>query len=118
MASVGQEQGLYRMPSSQLPGPITYWRTHSLRDAGARMAEGFRRLYQQHVQWGYGYARFIMVYGVCLALIAYQRRKDVRAWLAGDGHQWAVSVFLRLLRGLSPALRLVHVTLTTREDSP
>ena len=90
MASVGQERGLYSMPSSDLPGPITYWRTHTLGDAGARLAEGFRRLYQQHVQWGYGYARFIMVYGVCLALIAWQRRKDVRAWLAEDGHRWAL----------------------------
>ena len=90
MASVGQKRGLYSMPWSELPGPITCWRTHSLGDAGARLVEGFRRLYQEHVQWGYGYARFIMVYSVCLPLIAYQRRKDVRAWLAGDGHKWAL----------------------------
>jgi hypothetical protein len=63
------------------------------------MAEGFRRIYQQHVQWGYGYARFIMVYGVCLTLIAYQRRKDVRAWLAGDGHKWALLYCCGLFAG-------------------
>jgi hypothetical protein len=99
MASVGQEQGLYRTPSSELPGPITYWRTHSLGDAGARIAEGCRRLYQQHIQWGYGYAKFIMVYAVCLAFIAYQRRKEVRAWLAGDGHKWAVLYSCGLFAG-------------------
>jgi hypothetical protein len=99
MASVGQERGLYSKPWSELPGPIMYWRTHTLGDAGARLAEGFRRLYQQHVQWGYGYARFLMVYGVCLALIAYQRRKDVRAWLAGDGHFWALLYVCGLFAG-------------------
>jgi hypothetical protein len=89
MASVGQEKGLYRTPASQLPGPVTYWRTHSLSDAGARIAEGVRRMYQQHVRWGYGYARFIMVYGVCLGLVAWPRRQAIRAWLAADGHKWA-----------------------------
>ena len=108
MASVGKERGLYRTPSSELPGPITYWRTHSLRDAGARMAEGCRRLYQQHIQWGYGYAKFIMVYAVCLALIGYQRRKDVRAWLAWDGHKWAVLYSCGLFAGVLTALYLVH----------
>jgi hypothetical protein len=99
MASAGGESGIYKMPASQLPGPATYWRTHTLSDAGARLAEGFRRLYQQHIQWGYGYARFIMVYGLCLGLIAWQRRKDVRAWLAGDGNKWALLYSCGLFAG-------------------
>ena len=118
MASVGQERGFYRIPWSELPGPITYWRAHSLYDAGARMAEGFRRLYQEHVQWGYGYARFIMVYGVCLALIAYQRRKDMSGpgspGTDTNGPFCIPAASSRAISCSAPGTR----TLTTREDSP
>ncbi len=90
MAAVGGEEGLYRMPRSELPGPINYFRAHSLKDALVRIAEGLRRFQSEHVRWGYGYTRFVVVYAVCLLLIGYQKRQGIRAWLLNGANRWAV----------------------------
>lgn len=89
MNRVGWEKGLYSLPASELPGPMTYWRTHSIQDAMVRVGRGFKTLYDAHVPWGYGYARFVMAYGLCLGMAAFGRRKVIREWLSRDGNKWA-----------------------------
>jgi hypothetical protein len=40
----GDREGWPRLPAEQLPGPMRYWREHSVADIGARIAGGFRQM--------------------------------------------------------------------------
>jgi hypothetical protein len=99
MKSVGGEAGLYRLPRSELPGPLNYWRTHSLGDIFGRIGTGLERLYSEHIRWGYGYAKFLTVYGLCFALVGFQHRRRVRDWLAAGANKWAALYFITFFCG-------------------
>ena len=99
MKSAGGERGFYRTPASTRPGPLKYWREHDLKEIFGRMTEGFARLYREHVRWGYGYARFVFAYGVCLALMAYAARDKAAGWLRADGNKWLALYCLAFFGG-------------------
>jgi hypothetical protein len=40
----GDREGWPRMPAEQLPGPMKYWREHSVGEIGARIGGGFRQM--------------------------------------------------------------------------
>jgi hypothetical protein len=40
----GDREGWPRLPAEQLPGPMKYWREHSVGEIGARVAGGFRQM--------------------------------------------------------------------------
>jgi hypothetical protein len=89
LENAGGEKGLYAKPSAELPGPRAYFRTHSLQDAASRIFRGLKWQYQEHVRCGRGYARFILIYGLCLGMIGWQQRSHVRAWLRRSDAFWA-----------------------------
>jgi len=88
----GDRVGWPTLPAEQLPGPLKYWREHSIGDIGARLAGGFK---QTAVDlWSRFWALKFVVLFVLLALVAIWPRRALVPVLARNHLPLVGFVFL------------------------
>jgi hypothetical protein len=88
----GDRIGPPTLPADQLPGPLKYWREHSVGDIGARLAGGFRQIVVD--LWSRFWALKFAVLFVALALIAIWPRRTMVPVLARNHLPLVGFVFL------------------------
>ncbi len=80
------------MPDSEIPGPIKYFRTHSVRQVGKRLAGGFRNMLVRSYDT-YWYLKYLAMYVLFGAALVSSNRRAFAALLRDEP---AVSVFIAL----------------------
>jgi hypothetical protein len=79
----GDRVGWPSVPPEQLPGPVKYWREHSISQIGARVAGGFSQMLVD--LWaGFWALKFALIFVVLAVIAAWRRREFVPALVRND----------------------------------
>jgi hypothetical protein len=76
----GDRDGWPRLPAEQLPGPMKYWREHSVADIGARIAGGFRQM-AIDLWAGFWALKFVVATLLATAYVLWPARSRARTLL-------------------------------------
>jgi hypothetical protein len=76
----GDREGWPRLPAEQLPGPMKYWREHSVGDIGARVAGGFRQM-AIDLWAGFWVLKFVVATLLATGYVLWPARARVRTLL-------------------------------------
>ena len=76
----GDREGWPRLPAEQLPGPMKYWREHSVGEIGARIGGGFRQM-AIDLWAGFWALKFVVATLLATAYVLWPRRSRARALL-------------------------------------
>jgi hypothetical protein len=79
----GDREGWPRLPADRLPGPMKYWREHTVGDITARLGGGFRRM-AADLWSGFWALKFALLSVGCTVVVAWRGRGSAPALLGAQ----------------------------------